>query len=81
MGHSVKTCALGAAGTRPTQLFSHRGSSGEIFELNETQQILKARNTKTSKLQSTKSAGEGLQNEACRFGLKFPLATSILPPA
>jgi len=30
---------------------------GGHFELNETQQILKARNTKTSKLQPTKSIG------------------------
>ena len=56
-------------------------SRGGFLNKMKHKQILKAKNTKTSKLQL-----KNLQDRACRIeladlGLKFPLVKSILPPA
>jgi len=56
-------------------------SRGGFLNKMKHKQILKAKNTKTSKLQL-----KNLQDGACRIeladlGLKFPLVKSILPPA
>ena len=69
---------LGTATLQPTPASSHthfseservsRWSSGGIFQQNETQQILKAGNTKTSKLQP-----ENQWDRACRIELDAKL--------